>query len=107
MTNIFSTVAYGGETGAPKAPSFVESIVPFVLIFVAMYFVMIRPQAKKAKEHALLLKELKSGDEVVTSGGIIGRVRSVTDEFVSIECGQASLKIAKENISRLTKGKSK
>ena len=89
--------------GAASQPTFVESMVPFLPIFVAMYFLMIRPQAKKAKEHTSLMKSLKPGDEVVTSGGIIGKVRSVAEEFVSVDTGSGTLKVLKENISRQTK----
>ena len=98
-----SEVPNVGAKQVAGQPSFVESMIPFLLIFAAMYFLMIRPQAKKTKEHASLLSSLKPGDEVVTSGGIIGRVRSVADEFVSIEAGNGTLKVLKENISRLTK----
>jgi preprotein translocase subunit YajC len=56
-----------------------------VLIFAMMYFLMIRPQRKKQKEHQELLRELRSGDSVVTAGGIYGRVESVSDESVVIK----------------------
>ena len=65
-----------------------------------------RPQAKKAKEHVALLKGLKPGDEVVTSGGIIGHIKSVADEFVSLDIGSTQVKILKENITRYSKNPS-
>lgn len=81
-------------------------MIPMLLIFVVMYFIIIRPQAKKAKDHASLLKNIKEGDEVVTSGGIIGRVRSVSDSFVSLDLGGSTIKVMKEHISRFSKPQS-
>lgn len=55
-------------------------IVPFVLIFVIMYFLMIRPQQKRQKEHQEMIKNVRRGDQVVMSGGLIGKVSKVTDD---------------------------
>ncbi|MBC61716.1 MAG: preprotein translocase subunit YajC [Zetaproteobacteria bacterium] len=104
----FFTTLYADATQSSQAvaqPSLIESLIPFFFIFIAMYFFMIRPQAKKAKDHADLLKDLKTGDEVVTSGGIIGRIKSVSDDFVSLDIGNSSLKVVKNHISYLTKTK--
>lgn len=95
--------AGAGANGAAQQPSMIESMIPLLFIFLVMYFIMIRPQAKKAREHANLLSTMKAGDEVVTSGGIIGRVKSVADEFVLIDVGQAQLKIVKDHVSRISK----
>lgn len=84
-------------------PSLFESLVPFLFIFVLMYFLMIRPQVKKAKEHTALLKNLKPGDEIVTSGGIIGRIRSIADLFVTIDVGSTNIKVLKEHVSQQVK----
>ena len=54
--------------------------VPLILIFVIFYFFLIRPQQKKIKDHKLMVAELKRGDEVVTSGGIIGKIEKVSDD---------------------------
>lgn len=93
--------AYGD--GQAAQPSLLESLVPFLLIFVMMYFLLIRPQIKKAKEQAALSSALKSGDEVVTTGGLIGRIKTVSEQFVVVDMGSTSLKVLKENIARLTK----
>ena len=61
-----------------------ESFIPMILILVVFYFFMIRPQMKRAKEHKALLDGLQKGDEVVTQGGLIGRVSKVDDNYVSI-----------------------
>ena len=62
------------------------SLLPFVLIFVIMYFLILRPQQKRVKEHAELVKNLRRGDTVVTTGGLVGKVTKVVDdEQVEIE----------------------
>lgn len=61
-----------------------ESFIPMILILVVFYFFMIRPQMKRAKEHKALLDGLQKGDEVVTQGGLIGKVSKVDDNYVSI-----------------------
>ncbi len=58
----------------------VLQLVPFVLIFVIMYFLIIRPQQRKAKDHQEMLKNVRRGDQVVTSGGIVGKVTKATDD---------------------------
>ena len=60
-------------------------LVPFVLIFVIMWFLIIRPQQRRAKEHQELIRNVRRGDTVVTSGGIIGKVAKVADEAAEIE----------------------
>lgn len=60
---------------------------PIILMFVVLYFLMIRPQMKRAKEHKQMLEALSKGDEVVTAGGIVGKVAKVGDGYVTIEVG--------------------
>lgn len=84
----------------PKAAA-IRTIGMFVLIFVALYFVMIRPQSKKAKEHALMLKTVKPGDKVVTSSGIKGIVVSVKDDAVTIRSAETKLEILKSAVSEI------
>ena len=60
-------------------------MLPLVLMFVVLYFVMIRPQMKKAKEHKVMVESLAKGDEVATAGGILGKVTKLGDSFISIE----------------------
>ncbi|QDK39752.1 preprotein translocase subunit YajC [Bdellovibrio sp. NC01] len=59
--------------------------VPFIFIFVIFYFLIIRPQSKRQKEHQKFLTELKRGDEVITASGILGRIEGITDQFVTVE----------------------
>ena len=101
--SLFFSANLFAEASQVKQPSFFESMVPLLIMFVAFYFILIRPQAKKAKEHEKMLKELKPGDEVMTTGGILGRVRSLSDEFISVDVGSTQLKVLKANVSRYTK----
>ena len=74
--------AQGGAAGAPPAAL---SFLPLVLVFVVFYFLLIRPQQQKAKEHRVMLENLKKNDDVITSGGIYGKVVTLADEVVTLE----------------------
>ena len=60
-------------------------MLPLVLMFVVLYFVMIRPQMKRAKEHKAMVEALQKGDEVIAAGGVLGKVTKVADNYVTIE----------------------
>jgi len=60
-------------------------LLPIILMFVVLYFLMIRPQMKRAKEHKALIEALAKGDEIVTGGGIAGRVTGISDNFLTLE----------------------
>lgn len=77
--------AFAQTTGAAQQGGGWMGLLPMVLVFVVMYFLMIRPQQKRAKEHRALLDALAAGDEVITQGGIAGKVTHVGDSFVKIE----------------------
>ena len=64
------------------------SMLPLVLMFVVLYFVMIRPQMKKQKEHRAMIEALAKGDEVVSAGGLLGRVSKLGDSYISIEIAE-------------------
>lgn len=78
-------IAYAQGGATPPVGSGFASFIPLILIFVVFYFLLIRPQQKKAKEHQAFLGSLKKGDEVVTSGGIHGRITGLTDAVVTME----------------------
>jgi preprotein translocase subunit YajC len=61
------------------------SMLPIILMFVVLYFVMIRPQMKRAKEHKAMVEALQKGDEVIAAGGLLGKVTKVADNYVTIE----------------------
>ncbi|MBI5451427.1 MAG: preprotein translocase subunit YajC [Gammaproteobacteria bacterium] len=73
------------EAAPASAQSTIASMVPLILIFVIFYFLLLRPQMKKAKEHKKMIEALAKGDEVVTSGGIVGKITRLDDSFVGIE----------------------
>ncbi len=82
---MFVTPAYAQAAGAGAAGAF-TSFIPLVLIFAIMYFLMIRPQQKKLKEHRAMIEALRRGDQVVTQGGIVGKVtKDSTDNQVEVE----------------------
>lgn len=74
----------------------------FAILGIIFYFLMIRPQQTKAKEHAALLKALKPGDKILTSGGILAVVITVKDRTVSIRSADAKLEILKSAVSEIT-----
>ena len=75
----FAQAAPGG--GADGLMSFL----PIILMFVLLYFLMIRPQMKRAKEQKAMIEALQKGDEVVTAGGIVGRITKISDQYVTVE----------------------
>lgn len=92
----------GGAAGG--APSAIMNFVPLVIMFGIFYFLLIRPQQKKAREHRALLDALKKGDLVVTAGGIHGKVFSVDEKTVSLEIASGvTIKISKGYIAALEK----
>ncbi len=83
-----------------EAPSFLQSFFPLILIFVLFYFLLIRPQMKRAKEHRQMVSELTAGDEVITNGGLLGRITKVSESFLNIELAQGvEVKLQKNAIS--------
>ena len=79
-----TSIAYAAGNAAPPAAG-LASFVPLILIFVVFYFLLIRPQQKKAKEHQQMLDSLRKGDEVITQGGIYGKITGLTDTVVTLE----------------------
>ncbi len=83
---MFVTPAFAQAAAAPGgAASTLISFAPIVLIFLIMYFLMIRPQQKKVKEHRAMIEALRRGDQIVTAGGLIGKVVKVADGEVEVE----------------------
>jgi preprotein translocase subunit YajC len=74
-----------GAAGAPEASPMWSFVVPMIFMVVIFYFLLIRPQQKKAKEHKALLENLKKGDRIITSGGIIGTIVNIDDQIVNVE----------------------
>lgn len=92
--------------GGTVSDSGLGALVPIILLFVVFYFLLIRPQQKRAKEHKTLLSALKIGDEVVTNGGVLGKVVKVDESFVNLEISKGVVvKAQKQGINqKLPKG---
>ena len=101
MTAIALAQTAPGFGGAGQMLNFL----PLVLVFADFYFLLIRPQQKKAKEHQQMLGRLKRNDEVMTSGGIYGRVMALTDEVVTLEVApNVRLRVHRPQISAVLTG---
>lgn len=96
LMNASVLFAQQGQTQSP-----LTAIVPMILLFVIFYFVLIRPQQKKAKEQAEMLKTIKSGDKVVTTSGIIATVITVKDDSVSVRSADSKFEITKGAIAEI------
>jgi preprotein translocase subunit YajC len=85
------SLAHAQTAGAAADPTggFMQ-LLPMILMFVVLWFLMIRPQMKKAKEHKALLAGLAKGDEVVTQGGIVGKVTKVGENYVNVEISEGT-----------------
>jgi preprotein translocase subunit YajC len=79
------STAYAQGVGGMLDQNALIQFLPLVLIFVVFYFLLIRPQQKKAKEHQALVAKLAAGDEVVTTDGLLGKVTDVGDVFITLE----------------------
>ncbi len=96
---ISSAYAQAGAAGQPN--SWLQML-PLVLIFVVFYFLLIRPQTKKAKEHREMVGKLSVGDEVVTTGGILGRVIEAGETFMTIEIANGvQIRVQRFQVSQL------
>ena len=91
--------AYAQEAGGASSAGY-ELLFMVVIFFLIMYFLVIRPQNKRNKEHKALLNALSKGDEISTSGGVLGKVTRVEDSFVHIEVQKGvELKVQKQSVS--------
>ncbi len=98
---IASAWAQSAPAGAGQ-PNMLMQLLPLILIFVVFYFLLIRPQQKRAKEHRAMVAALSAGDEVVTSGGILGRVTDVGDQFVTVEVADGvQVKLQRHTVSQV------
>jgi preprotein translocase subunit YajC len=84
ISSAFAQTAPAAAAGGDMQSSLM-SMLPLVLMFVVLYFVMIRPQMKKQKEHRAMIEALAKGDEVVTAGGLLGKVTKLGDGYISAE----------------------
>jgi preprotein translocase subunit YajC len=86
---------------APAADPF-GFLLPMIVIFAAFYFLLIRPQQKKQKAHTALIAALKVGDEVLTAGGILGKITAVSDHYVAVKISDnTEIKMQKASVSQV------
>jgi preprotein translocase subunit YajC len=96
---MFISTVQAAEAG-PAQASGMSTIIMMVLFAVVFYFLLIRPQSKRAKEHKTMLEAIQKGDEVVTSGGILGKVSKITDSFIVLNVAQGvEMKFQKHSVT--------
>ncbi len=98
----FAPATAPGTQPDPKA-QMLQMVGTFVFMGLVMYFLIFRPQQKKAKEQGLLMKNLKAGDRVTTSAGIVGTVLTVKDKTISLRSLETKLEVLKSTIVEVTK----
>ena len=93
--------AYAQAAGGAQGGDTLMGMLPIVLMFVILYFLMIRPQMKKAKEHKTMLEALQKGDEVIAVG-ILGKISKITDNYVSLEVApNTTIQVQKQAVTTL------
>ena len=105
LTSLVMSSAQAAEP-APAAPvpqgGGLMSFLPLIIIFVIFYFLLIRPQQKRAKEHREMVTKLAKGDEVVTNGGLLGRVTDLDDSYLSVEIASGvTVKVQRQAVAQV------
>jgi preprotein translocase subunit YajC len=99
ILDFFITSAHAQDATTPGG---LMSFLPLIIIFVIFYFLLIRPQMKRAKEHKKLVAELGNGDEVVTNGGLLGLISNVGESFITVEVADnVQIKVQRHAISNV------
>ncbi len=94
-------MSQGGGAAQPGASGF-SALLPLILMFIIFYFLLIRPQQKKTKEHREMIQNLKKGDRIITGGGIHGRVTGMDDTTVTVEIAdKVRVKLNRSNVAGL------
>ena len=88
ISSAFAQTAPAAAAAGGDLQSSLMSMLPLLLMFAVLYFVMIRPQMKKQKEHRAMIEALAKGDEVVTAGGLLGKVSKIGDAYIGVELAQ-------------------
>jgi preprotein translocase subunit YajC len=101
ISNAFADVAAPAAAAAHSSPqSTIMSFLPMIVIFVLFWFLLIRPQQKKAKLHNQMISELQKGDNVVTSGGILGKIFKIEDQVIHLEVADGVIiKVQRNTVS--------
>lgn len=97
--DFFISNAYAQDAAAQGG---LMSFLPLIVIFAVFYFMLIRPQMKRAKEHKQLVSQLGKGDEVITNGGILGKITDVSDAFVTLELTEdVKIKVQRQAVANV------
>jgi preprotein translocase subunit YajC len=106
MTTIMMINLLAQDTPAQNQPSILDMLIPMGLLFAMMYFLIIRPQQKKVKEHKALVSSIKTGDKVVAAGGIYGVITSVKDKSVGLKISdQVKIEVDRASITTVERSK--
>jgi len=90
------------QDGAAQQPSIWGSLIPMILIVVIFWFLLIRPQMKRNKQHREMVASLSTGDEVITTGGMLGKITNVGDSFVTVKLADAlEIKVQKHAVAQV------
>lgn len=99
---LISTAFAQGQEAAPAPGGFGQMLIPLVLIAVIFYFLLIRPQQKRMKQHREMVNAVRRGDTVVTSGGLIGKVARVSDDEIQVDLGEGTkVRVVKSTIAEV------
>ncbi|SDG89923.1 preprotein translocase subunit YajC [Roseospirillum parvum] len=94
------SAAHAQAAGAAPAAGGLEAFIPLILIFIVFYFLLIRPQQKKMKQHKEMLSQVRRGDKIVTNGGLIGKVVKAADDELEVEIAEnVKVKVVREMIA--------
>ncbi len=99
---MISTAYAMGESGAQGGAGGLAGFLPIIILFAIFYFLLIRPQQKKAKEHREMISNLKKGNQVITSGGIYGTILSLDENIITLEIAEnVDIKVTRSNVGLL------
>ena len=103
ISNAYAQAAPAAAQGPMEG---LMSMLPIILMFIVIWFLMIRPQMRKAKEHQKMVGELAKGDEIVTQGGIVGRISKISENYITVEVaegknGAVEVTVQKQAISAM------
>ena len=106
--NLIATILASAAAAPGGGASFMVQILPLLFVFVIFYFLMIRPQQRRMKEHQATIAAVQKGDQVITAGGIRGKVTKVSDDEVEVEIAQGiKVRIVKSTLSHVLDKNSK
>ncbi len=98
ISSAFAQTAPAATGGGESA---LLSMLPLILMFVVLYFLMIRPQMKRQKEQRAMIEALQKGDEVVTIGGVLGKIESIGETYMTLEVAQGTLQMERAAVARV------